>query len=213
MTLEALQHPGAAGRRVDRADVRFVRAEFGTLPALGPLLPYMTFFSPAAIYLQGRFEDRLLADFLCQRGNEVTLYLADFQRPILTLPPDWPNAASWARRLLGVRAEVAHEFSTFFLSVKVSDPARQRLYGVGIQELTVVDPLYADRQAGVLPSSPPRIPLLALGVNAGHVAWGYESVPGQPLAPPVLRRYPPLPEAAALAEAYWRGAVPLDKGV
>ena len=149
--------------RVPKYQVKFERA--GKLADI----PGYVWYSPAAIYIWGRYSEVNLSDLVQQK--DVKIFLYKFDRPIFkgfTVNGD----AGWNHTLWAAREdEWAKIYNTVLETVQFDIP-NKRLYQYALQKLTIYDPLHVDNNRVVLPSTP-RINIQSFAVlsNVGQFAF------------------------------------------
>jgi len=198
----------AGGPPVD-ADgvVRKYPLRVGAATRLADLAEEYAFFTPAVLYLHGGFTDAPLADLLAARPA-VRFFFRKFARPLfrgLKAPsngnPDW-NFALWA-------VERAHwpAVADWLVSLTFTYAQTREVAGVGQQELTIADPLAADRMGVYAP--PPPVVVGAFGVNGSRGVAYLAAGDGTVLRPPRLAFGPPSAEMAAFGKALYGGDDPV----
>lgn len=149
--------------RVPKYQVKFERA--GKLADI----PGYVWYSPAAIYIWGRYSEVNLSDLVQQK--DVKIFWYKFDRPIFkgfTVNGD----AGWNHTLWAAREdEWAKIYNTVLETVQFDIP-NKRLYQYALQKLTIYDPLHVDNNRVVLPSTP-RINIQSFAVlsNVGQFAF------------------------------------------
>lgn len=201
---------GTPSRRVLRCPFRPVDLAVGGRAGLAALAGPLAFFTPALLYLRGRFSDAQVEDFLAEHGGDVVFYRRSFSRPVFAGLEGPGGDPHWNHTLWALRSEHWDAFESYALSVKLLDTPRRRMYGVGAQRLSVLDPLFLDRVA-VVPEGVPLLPLVAFGVSGNASAWALRFDPDRPWLTPSAVRLPPDPGAAAFAEDVFRERNPYDR--
>lgn len=178
----------------------------GRAKTLGEMTSDFTFFTPAPLYLGG-FIDAPLIDFMFEMGEEVRFYFRKFGRPIFSGlearsngNPDW-NFVIWA-----IRRHVWQAFNNFVVSLTMKCADSRTVFGVGEQDLVVVDPLAVETHTlvgGVMPS----LCVTGFGVNGSEYRSAFVS-DGTSL--PRLRYLAPDSSMRIFADAFYRGDNPVD---
>lgn len=156
------------------------------------------FFTPAPLYLWGRFGDHVLVDFLDQVGASSILYYALFDQPVFVGLESrrgdraW-NYALWATPVVYREALIQH----FVASTQV-DWGRREIFSVGFNSILINDPLYCDRMIIVSPS-PPQLEIGVFGVRSNKFDAAIERQANE--FQPKLRVYTPDEANVRYAEA------------
>jgi hypothetical protein len=198
-----------AGPSVDeRGLVRKYELKPGRAKALGELTEFR-FFTPAALYLHGRFTDAPLADFLAARP-EARLFFKRFQRPVFRgLEARSNGDPGWNFGLWAVAAEHWRAFNDFLVSLTFTYQDERAVAGVGEQEFDVLDPLAADL-CTLYHNGLPTVRVTTYGVNGSRFRAAFRAGHNPLTEPPTLRFYGPDPEMAAYADALYDGLNPVD---
>jgi hypothetical protein len=149
--------------RVPKYQVKFERA--GKLADV----PGYVWYSPASIYIWGRYSEVNLADMVQQHDTKIFWY--KFEKPIFkgfTVNGD----PSWNHMLWAAPEEQWKDIYSTILETVQFDIPNKRLYQYALQTLTVHDPLNVDVNRVVLPSTP-KIDIHAFAVlsNVGQYAF------------------------------------------
>ncbi len=106
-------------------------------------VPGYVWYTPAALYLWGRYSENNLAD-LVQRHN-LQIFWYKFDKPIFKgfIVNDDP---SWNRTLWAMRVDQWDKFVDGILETVQFDIPNAKLYQYALQQLTVYDPLSVDVQ-------------------------------------------------------------------
>jgi len=149
--------------RVPKYQVKFERA--GGLDDI----PGYIWYSPAAIYLWGRYSDVNLSDLVREHDSKIFWY--KFEKPVfkgftVNGDPAW-NHTLWAAQ----EDQWKDIYDTILESVQFDIP-NKRLYQYALQELPVYDPLSVDVNR-VITQSTPKIKIHAFAVlsNVGQYAF------------------------------------------
>jgi hypothetical protein len=130
---------------------------FGYAKCLADLKAWR-FFTPALLYLYGRFTDRVLSDFSAECPDALflqhtfdeplfyglgALYGVDVppERCGITLVDDRPLA--WNFHLWAIQAKFYPQFENFMLGVTAVDTPGGRVYRTAVQDIMIQDPLAA----------------------------------------------------------------------
>ena len=198
----------------DRFDGRFVekyQADFGTAKNLQKIQQEWRFFTPALLYLFGRFKDEPIARFYDEVKQEIPIAFYRFNRAIfegMTTPlgdTDW-NHVLWA-----VPVQWWDVFEQYLITLVMVDREGQSTYGVGAQDIEIFDPLFADENS-VLPPVVPKISVVVLGVNGSRACIAMDTAQENAMECPRVKRYPPEPYARKYAEALFQGKNPTAVG-
>ncbi len=122
--------------------------EVGAAESLAAMTPAYVFFSPAIIYIHGRFGDLLLADMMREIGRDVRIYFKRFNSRIFSGLESSRGDPAWNYALLAVTADDWQLLTDFICSACVRDKATDIDYRYGEQRLMICDPLFADRNGG-----------------------------------------------------------------
>jgi len=204
------QQEGFSGqaRRIIGEPIEKYEMKFGAAEGLYRFTDQVRFFTPALLYLHGRFTDEPLVQFCDEQDIDLQLMHRRFEQPIfqgLHTPdgdPDW-NYVLW-----GVVDEHYERLENYMLSITLTDANSGWVSRVGAADLEIVDPLWLDRNRLITPTAP-RIPAVAWGVDSTAGALSLEAPPGEVYELPRLKRHPPQPETLAFAEALRTGRNPL----
>jgi hypothetical protein len=194
---------GVVARRVAKGRLAVEPLPLSGHADLSRLAASYDFFTPGALFLRGRLTDDVLHDFACRHGGDVRLFGRNFAKPVFSGLVTREGDRVWDHTLWAAPAGLWPDLREFLLGVKVTDTARRRLWGVGLQDLVVLDPAFVDRSA-VLPQEVPLLRVTAFGVNGNAAAWAFAADAARPWATPALVRHPPLPATVRFAEAVFR---------
>lgn len=114
-------------------------------------VPGYKWFSPAAMYLWGRFTDMHLQDLMSR--HNLVIYWYAFQNPVLagfTVNGD----KAWNHTLWAVAEDKWEALVDSVLETMMIDRDTKTMTGFALQYLTIVDPLYADKKVVVDANSP-----------------------------------------------------------
>ncbi len=202
----------ASGDSVLDADGFIEKRELkvGQARSLAPLLDDFAFFTPAVLYLHGRFRDAPLADFVYMVAPDCKFYYRKFHRPMfrgLDAPsngnPDW-NFVLWA-----VRKDHWEDFANWMVSLTLTYEDERAVAGIGEQRFDVIDPLAADRSS-VWHKGLPSIPVTAFGINGSKFRAGFVLGENMLMDPPRLRFFEPGEDMKVFTEALYGGGNPVD---
>jgi len=178
----------------------------GRAATLGEMTGEFAFFTPAVLYLAGGFTDAPLADF-CRDNPGVRFFHKKFDRPIFSGLSTPDGDRDWDSVLWAVRAAFARPLVDFLVSLTLLDDQARSVWGVGLQTLSVVDPLAADNALLYSRLLPP-LTVKAFGVNGSRFRAGFVPAP-RPTLPPVLRRFGPDPKMQQFAAKLYAGENPM----
>lgn len=144
------------------------RIEFERASQLADIPGYV-WYSPAAIYVWGRYSEINLADLVQQTDAKIFWY--KFDKPIFkgfTVRGD----PSWNHTLWAAREDEWKKIYDIVLETVQFDIPNKRLYQYALQKLVVYDPLHVDKNRVVLQSTP-KVEVNAFAVlsNVGQYAF------------------------------------------
>ena len=179
---------------------------FGASEGLFAFKDQYKFFSPALLYVFGRFDDGPIMQFLIEGDPDLRIMFYRFARPIfkgLTTPD---GDANWNFVLWGMDAKIWPAFENFLLSFVVTDTEHQCVFNIGAQDITIADPLTMDKQVILQPMFP-SIDIVMFGVDSNKYAVAMEPRDDF-MIPPCVKFHPPQPGTAAFAQALFSGVAP-----
>lgn len=181
----------------------------GNAESLMVMREEFTFFTPAILYLYGRFVDAPLFDCMFELGRDIKLYYHKFDWALFDGLVARSNGNSdWNHALWAVRPDDWDELANFVCSLAWSLRDEKMVFNFGQQDLTIVDPLALER-AGYYHPGLPLLPLTAFGLSGNRFRAGLE-VPLDPLlARPRLTVLPPTEEMVEYARCYFGGVNPV----
>jgi len=149
--------------RVPKYQVKFERAE-----KLDDVPGYV-WYSPAAIYIWGRYSEVNLSDLVQQHDAKIFWY--KFDKPIFK-GFEVNGDAGWNHTLWAAPEDQWKKIYDTVLETVQFDIPRQRLYQYALQTLTIHDPLSVDAKRVVLQSTP-KVDIHAFAVlsNVGQYAF------------------------------------------
>ena len=181
----------------------------GNARSLAELLDAYAFFTPAALYLHGRFRDAPLADFVYMVAPDCKFYYKKFRHLIFrgletkNRDPDW-NYVLWA-----VERRHWDHLSAWMVSLTLTYADDQSVAGVGEQQFMVTDPLAAERAAMWHPGVG-TIPVTTFGLNGSKFKAGFVAGENALMDPPTLGFFKPDAEMGEFVKALYGGANPVD---
>lgn len=181
----------------------------GNAKALAELLDDYAFFTPAALYLHGRFRDAPLADFIYMVAPDCRFYYKKFRHQIFrgletkNRDPDW-NYVLWA-----VERRHMEQFSAWMVSLTLTYEDDKSVAGVGEQQFQIVDPLAAERASMWHPGLG-TVPVTTFGLNGSRFKAGFVAGESKLLDPPTLGFFVPDAEMREFRKALYGGANPVD---
>jgi hypothetical protein len=201
---QVYQINGLGKVQVPKYEIRFGRAE-----RLSDFAEEYQFFTPALLYLHGRFSDEPFAQFIDEYAPCLQLMHRQFQRPVFRglTTPDGDEA--WNHVLWAVEKPVWEELENFLLSVVMMDSPFNWVARVGAQDLTILDPLAADRSA-IIPNNLALIDIVALGVDGNKICVAMDPGTNPLMDPPKIKYHAPQPETVAFGNALFAGQNPLE---
>jgi hypothetical protein len=123
-------------------------------------------FSPAAIYRYGMFTDVNLSDLIQNLDFKVFYY--QFDKPIFTR-----FGGEWDHLLWAMESEKWVKFCDKLLETVQIDIPNKLVYQYAMQELELWDPLFSDKNSGILDSRSPKCSVNVFVVlsNTGQLAF------------------------------------------
>lgn len=206
---------GTPSRSLARGRVSRVALAASDRGDLAAFADHLEFFTPALLYLRGRFRDDLLHDYASTHNVDLAVYERSFVRPVFRGleaadgNPYWNHTLWAARRGVWAGHDAVHGLRDFLLTAKLTDSRRRVLYGIGVQRLAVLDPLFMDRCV-VIPERVPVVSVWGFGVNGSHAAWAYRSDDARPWVPPEPVRLDPDPRMTRFARDVFGERNPYD---
>jgi hypothetical protein len=180
---------------------------FGNADRLSQFEEYQ-FFTPALLYIYGRFNDRPLLDFMQETKQEVRLMHRLFNQPIFRGFHTPDGNTDWCRALWAVERTIWDAFENFMLSVVMSEASAGCVYGAGSQDVQIVDPLAIDRS--VIISVPvPALDIVVFGVDGSNCCVAVDHGPATLMCPPTVRIHPPQLPMQRYAAALFSGDNPV----
>lgn len=208
---DAPQNEGALGhtRRLGAVQVEKFEMTFGGAEGLHCFTDEVQFFTPALLYMYGRFTDEPLAQFMNEQDGGLQVMHRRFQQPIFKgFEAPMTGNKDWNYVLWGVVKEKYKALENYLLSVSFTASAEGWLSRIGAQDVTILDPLAVD-QATIVSLTAPRISIVVWGVDSSLAALSVEMSPGAVFEMPRLKRHPPQEETVAEAKALFAGRDPL----
>ena len=184
--------------RVDKSTVSKDTIVFPRLADRLSQFPKYKFFTPALLYIHGRFTDAVLQQFRQEMNLDVSYMLHEFKHFIFTGFEDCHGHQGWNRTLWAVEASLWPAFEAFMLSTVISDPKAGLLYRTGVQDITIADPLFSERHP--ISADIPRTTIAVFGVDGSDVAVAVTPSPFEsPWMLPRLSFHPPLDNTRRMA--------------
>jgi len=106
-------------------------------------IPGYVWFSPAALYLWGKFTDVQLSDIMTRK--DVAVFWYKFDKPIFKGFTAYGDVA-WNHTLWAVAEDKWDRFVDAMLELIMLDRDSKTVFSYALQYLTVLDPLYVDRK-------------------------------------------------------------------
>ena len=194
----------------DRFDGRVVdkyQAEFGNAKDLQQIQREWRFFTPALLYLFGRFDDEPIARFYDEIREVMPIAYHRFDRALFSGMRTPLGNSDWDHVLWAVPAERWDQFEQYLISLLVVDHNSKTTYGVGAQDVEIFDPVFADKNS-LLPLIIPMIRVVVLGVNGSRSCIAMDTAQKDAMECPKVKSYPPEDHAKKRAAAVFRGANP-----
>ena len=129
------------------------RVVFSNVRSLAAVEKYV-WYTPALVYLWGRFSDTPLTDIVQRVGSPVLWYR--FDKPFFE-GLEAGQDTSWNHILWGCPRESWDKFVDAVLETAQFDLSRRILYTYALQETQIYDPLTVDRDRLFVPDRTPRI--------------------------------------------------------
>ena len=170
---------------------------FGAAVMLAPFTGQYQFFTPALLYLHGRFHDAPLIDFTEESKIDPIYLHKRFQNRIFS-GMDCGSDPAWNYVLWAIPRYHWPAFEAFMLSLALYCPETENVYRVGSQDLSIVDPLAADKKLLA-----PRLDIVVFGVNGNRECVAVTRPKSGVVIGglPRVRRYPPQARTTAFASA------------
>lgn len=146
-------------------------------------IPGYVWYSPAPLYLWGRFSESNLADAV--QRHDLKIFWYKFDQPIfsgLQLPGD----NSWNHALWAAREDQWNILVDAILETVQFDIPQSRLYQYALQKFSIYDPLAVDAQK-LVTAKTPRVPVNVFAVLTNERQYAFDT------------RKPDLPQAPAIA--------------
>jgi len=159
------------------------RIQFENASSLSDVGDRYTWFSPAAIYRFGMFTDVNLSDLTQNLDFKVFYY--QFDKPIFTR-----FGGEWDHLLWAMESEKWVKFCDKLLETVQIDIPNKLVYQYAMQELKLWDPLFSDKNSGILDSQSPKCSVNVFVVlsNTGQLAFDAKATL---FSRPGLMKYPP----------------------
>lgn len=195
-----LRNPGLfqtsrmSGEKAPKFEMRFGQSE-----RLGDFIGRYQFFSPALLYLYGRFTDEPFIQYMAEKNGNLKLMYRKFRHSLfrdMDTPdgdPDW-NYVLWA-----VERDHWPDLERFLVSVMFFDHHDRWMMKVGSMDVSIIDPLGADRNLGH--PSVESVPIVILGVDGNRQCVAVEPREGNFFRPPCVKFHPPQKKTVKLAAA------------
>jgi hypothetical protein len=172
---------------------------FGAATSLAPFTARYKFFSPALLYLFGRFNDGPLVDFAAEDKPKYLYLYRKFDTKIFS-GMDCGYDPSWNYVLWGMPLDYWPAFESFMLSLALYDPAEQNVYRVGAQDVHIFDPI---AKAGTQIAG---LEIVVFGINGSR---GCVALANDGIGLPTVRRYPTQADTRAFASALFSADDPV----
>lgn len=181
---------------------------FGAAKALHELRDQYRFFTPAALYLHGQFQDTFLIDYMFELGEDVPLAYHRFNVPLFAGLETAHGDRDWNHVLWAVPLPYWETLSDFLCSLTVSCRDTAAVLRYGEQRFFVADPLAAD-VAVVLRPGAPLVAISAFGIYGNRGIAAFQRGPTVYDRHRFMRR-PADPADVAYATAHLAGANPIE---
>lgn len=177
---------------------------FGNAESLRALSEDWTFFSPAALYLYGRFSDGLLVEYIHHEKKDIKFCFAKFQDRIFRGLETVSGDEGWNFALWAMHSVYWKSFEDFVCGITLHDNRNNLVIQYGMQEFAIVDPLVLAR--GRLTSTQQLCKIKTFGVNGTHGRAGYLQTSA--FDQPRLHFYEPARDLKVFAKALQAGKNP-----
>jgi hypothetical protein len=163
-------------------------------------VPGYVWYSPAALYLWGMYEEKNLADMVRAMNAKFFWYRFDF--PIFSgLVSATDNA--WNHTLWAAEETQWPQILDMVLETVQFNIPQQLLFQFALQQVEVYDPLSLDLSRAVLPSTP-RTNVKFFAVQSNLQQYALELKGRDPHMPPAVRRFKPDKLHVAAARTLFR---------
>lgn len=179
------------------------RIKFEGAKRLADVPGYM-WFTPAALYLWGRFTELQLADMVEAIGVRVFWYR--FDRPLFS-GFEVGGDKDWNHTLWAVEARYWNKLVDRMLELLLLDRPSKSVYRYALQQLSVSDPLTMDSLV-IRSPNPPRAAVFAFAINSSRHQLAFTCLNWDALRLPAMRRLPPLAEDRSLAARLFGSGTP-----
>jgi len=177
--------------RVPKYKVQFSKAN-----KLSDIAGYR-WYTPAALYLWGRFTESTLSDIVSRMDLQIFWYR--FDKPIFT-GFSVEQDQSWNHALWACREDQWDKFIDLVLEIVQFDIPNRGLYHYALQQVTVPDPLNTDVQGMVTSKTPmTEIGAFAVLTNRGQYAFDSKAFSNAGSLPR-MASYPPDKKHVAAAD-------------
>ena len=185
------------------------RFPLGQAESLAVLQEEWAFFTPAVLYVHGKFTDAYLIDYMFDIQEDVPLYFYRFQAPVFAGLESRSGDKGWNFALWAVHLEYWETLLDFICSVSIANRDDKQMWRFGLQELTILDPVRVER-AKILT---PELPLVTVGAFGMYGSQGqayFTQKPANPFIPPRLTFAKPDDKDVVFARAYFDGKNPIN---
>lgn len=149
-------------------------------------VPGYTWYTPAALYLWGRFSETTLSDIVSKKN--ISIFWYQFEQPIFQyFQAD--SDKSWNHTLWAVKDEDKSGLVDGILESVQFDIPNRLLYQYAMQKLEIPDPLAVDKDKFVGPNTK-KIEIMAFAVLSNHAQYAFNlrsssrGLPGMSKFPP-----------------------------
>ncbi len=159
------------------------RIQFENASSLGDVGDQYTWFSPAVIYRYGRFTDVNLSDLIQILDFKIFYY--QFDKPIFTR-----FGGEWDHLLWAMESEKWVKFCDKLLEIIQIDIPNKLVYQYAMQEFEIWDPLFSDKNSGILDRRSPKCAVNMFVVLSNRLQLAFDTK-NTLLERPGVLRYPP----------------------
>lgn len=182
------------------------KIDFGNYKTLGAIEGY-TWYTPALLYLWGRFTDINLADLIAKYDFKVFWYL--FDKPIFS-GLDFKEDKSWNHLLWATPTKDWKNIVDGILETVQFDIPNKLLFQYALQSMSVYDPLSVDKER-VITNATPKIDIKAFAVLSNRNQLAFDLKSGFKALPHVFQFKPEPIQIEAAADLFNLPDITQDK--
>lgn len=147
-------------------------------------IPGYIWYTPAALYLWGAFNETVLSDIVSKK--EIDIFWYAFEKPIFRHFKARGDA-SWNHGLWAAKEEDWKKLSDGILEAVQFDIPNKTLYQYALQSLQIPDPLQVDKNKVVTPNTT-NVEVKAFAVLTNKAQYAFDSTPS---AVPGMSKFKP----------------------